>query len=98
MVFGNEHEGISEEVKSTCDGLVHTPGFTESFNISVAASIFLFDLIQKTEKYNHPDFLLSDEVKHKLRLQWNRPVVKNSNLHEKMFQKILTTVFKINFS
>ena len=41
LVFGNENEGI-EEVKSKVDGLGHIPmrGFTESFNISVSASIF----------------------------------------------------------
>lgn len=89
LVFGNEHEGISEEVKSNCDGLVHIPtlGFTDSFNISVAASIFLYDLIQKSEKYQHPEFHLSEEEKQELRLKWYRSVVKNSELHEKMFQK-----------
>ncbi len=49
LVFGNEHEGNCEEVKSKVDGLVHIPmrGFTESFNISVSASIFLFELIKR---------------------------------------------------
>lgn len=91
LVFGNEHEGISEEVKSNCDGLVHIPmlGFTESFNISVAASILLFDLIQKAGKYNHPDFYLSIEEKQNLRLKWYRSIVKNSDLHEKVYQKTL---------
>lgn len=89
LVFGNEHEGISEEVKSNCDGLVHIPmlGFTESFNISVAASIMLFDLIQKAGKYQHPDFHLSNEEKQELRLRWYRSVVKNSDLHEKVYLK-----------
>lgn len=87
LVFGNEHEGISEEVKSNCDGLVHIPvlGFTESFNISVAASILLFDLIQKAGKYNHPDFYLSIEEKQNLRLKWYRSVVENSDLQEKVY-------------
>ncbi len=91
LVFGNEHEGISEEVKSNCDGLVHIPmmGFTESFNISVAASIMLFDLIQKAGKYQHPDFYLSIEEIRELRLKWYRSVVKNSDLHEKVYQKVV---------
>lgn len=91
LVFGNEHDGISEEVKSNCDGLVHIPmlGFTESFNISVAASILLFDLIQKAGKYHHPDFHLSNEEKQELRLKWYRSIVKNADLHEKVYQKIL---------
>jgi len=90
LVFGNEHEGISDEVKSNCDGLVHIPmrGFTESFNISVAASILLVDLIRKAEKYQHPDFYLSKEEKDQLRLEWYRSIVKNSDLHERVFQKM----------
>jgi tRNA (guanosine-2'-O-)-methyltransferase len=63
-------------------------GFTESFNISVAASILLVDLIRKAEKYQHPDFYLSEEEKDKLRLEWYRSVVKNSDLHERVFQKM----------
>lgn len=91
LVFGNEHKGISEEVKSNCNGLVHIPmlGFTESFNISVAASILLFDLIQKAVKYHPLDFHLSNEEKKELRLKWYRSVVKNSDLHEKVCQKTL---------
>ena len=87
LVFGNEHEGISEEVKSQVDGLVHIPmlGFTESFNISVSASIFLFDLIKKAEKYNHPDFFISEDEKNVLRMKWYREIVKRSDLHEKMY-------------
>lgn len=89
LVFGNEHEGISEEVKSKVDGLVHIPmlGFTESFNISVSASIFLFDLIKRAEKFNYPDFYISEEEKNILRMKWYREIVKRSDLHEKMYWK-----------
>lgn len=91
LVFGNEHDGISDEVKSNCDGLVHIPmlGFTESFNISVAASILLFELIQKVEKYQHPDFYLSNDEKQLLKLKWYKSVVKNADLHQKAYQKTL---------
>ncbi len=89
LVFGNEHEGISEEVKSKADGLVHIPmlGFTDSFNISVSASIFLFDLVRKAEKLGVADFLLSEDEKDQLRMKWYRAVVKNSDIHEKVFRK-----------
>lgn len=87
LVFGNEHEGISDEVKGKVDGLVHIPmlGFTESFNISVSASIFLFDLIQKAQKFNHPDFYLSEDEKNKLKMKWYREIVKHADLHEKKY-------------
>lgn len=87
LVFGNEHEGISQEVKEEADELVHIPmhGFTDSFNISVSASIFLFDLIKKAKKFNHPDFFLSEREKEDIRIKWYRSVVKHSEVHEKVF-------------
>ena len=89
LVFGNEHEGISEEVKQKADGLVHIPmlGFTDSFNISVSASIFLYDLIKKASAYQHPDFYLSEDEKNQLRMKWYREIVKHSDLHEKVYLK-----------
>ncbi|MGY6521185.1 MAG: TrmH family RNA methyltransferase [Mongoliitalea sp.] len=88
LVFGNEHAGISDEVKSSADQLVHIPmmGFTESFNISVAASIFLFDLIRKVQETAQvKDFFISEEEKQLLRENWYRGIVKNSDIHEKVF-------------
>ena len=87
MVFGNEHEGVSQEVIENADGLVHIPmhGFTESFNISVAASLFLHHLIQSAETENIPDFYLTEEEKSVLKLQWYKSVVKNADIHEKAF-------------
>lgn len=87
LVFGNEHEGISAEVQENVDGLVHIPmlGFTESFNISVAASISLYELVKKVKNYNHPDFYLSDEEKQMLRMKWYRSVVNRADLHENAY-------------
>lgn len=89
LVFGNEHEGISEEVKTKADGLVHIPmlGFTDSFNISVSASIFLYNLVKKAESMGIPDFYLSEEEKNQLRLKWYRDVVKHSDVHERVYWK-----------
>lgn len=43
LVFGNEHEGITEEMRSVVDGSFVIPmaGFTKSFNIAVAAAMTL---------------------------------------------------------
>ncbi|OOG73729.1 RNA methyltransferase [Algoriphagus sp. A40] len=91
LVFGNEHEGISDEVKSKADGLVHIPmlGFTDSFNISVSASIFLYDLVKKAESGGMDNFHLSEAEKNQLRMKWYRSVVKNSEIHEKVYRKNL---------
>lgn len=44
LVFGNEKDGVSQEVLSQVDGRVVIPmqGFVQSFNISVAAAIALY--------------------------------------------------------
>ncbi len=91
LVFGNEHEGISEEVKSKADGLVHIPmlGFTDSFNISVSASIFLYDLVKKAESVSLEGFHLSESEKNQLRMKWYREIVKRSDIHEKVYRKNL---------
>ena len=54
LVFGNELAGITDEVRSLSDGLVRIPmvGFAESFNISVAAAIALYEAHrQRTERW-----------------------------------------------
>ncbi|REG94241.1 TrmH family RNA methyltransferase [Algoriphagus antarcticus] len=93
LVFGNEHEGISAEVQQSVDGLVHIPmlGFTESFNISVAASISLYELVKKVENYDHPDFYLTEHEKQILRMKWFRSVVTRADLHEKAYLKSKNT-------
>lgn len=87
LVFGNEHDGISEEVKENVDGLVHIPmmGFTESFNISVSASIFLYDLRKRAEEACIPNFFLQESEKQELRMKWYKDVVRRSDLIEKEY-------------
>lgn len=90
LVFGNEHEGISDEVKSKADALVHIPmrGFTESFNISVSASIFLFELMKRVSVSDFPDFHLSEGEKAVLRSRWYKEIVPHADLHEKRYQRL----------
>jgi len=46
IVFGNEHTGVRPEVLEAADGRVYVPmpGFTRSFNISVAAALCLYHI------------------------------------------------------
>ncbi|MBX3239208.1 MAG: RNA methyltransferase [Chitinophagaceae bacterium] len=46
VVFGNEVEGVAEEVLAVCDGCIEIPqsGTKHSLNISVAAGIVLWEL------------------------------------------------------
>ena len=58
VVLGNEKEGVSEEVKALSDGNVLLPmqGFTQSFNISVAAALCF-----QTAKSKNPPVIGEEE-------------------------------------
>lgn len=49
VVFGNEAEGVSQDLLAQCDGSIEIPQFgsKHSFNISVAAGIVLWELFKK---------------------------------------------------
>ena len=48
FVFGNEVDGVSNEVLSRCDGAVEIPqyGMKHSLNISIAAAIVLWEMVR----------------------------------------------------
>ena len=45
LVFGNEHEGVTEELASKCNGnfIIPQVGMIESLNISVACAVTLYE-------------------------------------------------------
>ncbi|MCU0642095.1 MAG: RNA methyltransferase [archaeon] len=49
LVFGSESNGLSAEVRAICDKFVLIPmvGMVESYNISVAAGIFMYELFKQ---------------------------------------------------
>ena len=52
IVFGNEREGISEEVACKADGHIKIPmvGMVRSLNISVACAIVLYEAFRQREE------------------------------------------------
>ena len=54
IVLGNEHDGVGEEVIRAADGFTWIPlrGLTESFNVSVAAALFLYCLRSRQHREN----------------------------------------------
>lgn len=62
VVFGNEKDGVSEELLSACDGRFILPmnGFAQSFNISVAAALTFYHVSHFFEREGL-DYSLSDE-------------------------------------
>ncbi|MDO4763909.1 MAG: RNA methyltransferase [Flavobacteriaceae bacterium] len=71
LVFGTEKEGVSEEILEFADETLAIPmyGFTESFNVSVAAAICVYELKQKLLKSDIP-FYLSGEKLLKTQIRW----------------------------
>ncbi len=71
LVFGTEKEGVSTEILDFADETLAIPmfGFTNSFNVSVAAAICMYELKQKLLKSNI-NYLLSDEKLLQLQIRW----------------------------
>lgn len=67
LVFGNEHNGISETMKQQADMLVQIPmyGFVQSINVSVTAGIVLYDVTTRRNVLT-PGFRLSEKEQHNL--------------------------------
>jgi len=86
LVFGNEKEGISDEVRSVADGFVRIPmyGFTESFNISVSAAVCLNVLANKIRKTDL-DWGLSESEQLELKLKWLKKHLGSQEAYEKEF-------------
>ena len=51
FVFGNEVDGVSDEVIQVCDGVIEIPqwGMKHSLNISVAAAVVLWECVRKVD-------------------------------------------------
>ena len=68
LVFGNERDGVSETLRDAADGTCIIPmnGFTESFNISVAAAIGLYHARQDRLKRQGHHIDLSEAAQQRL--------------------------------
>lgn len=86
LVFGNEKEGITDDVRAMADEFVRIPmyGFTESFNISVSAALCL-QYVANAIRETKVDWHLSPEEKNEIVLKWLRQNIKNSHLLEERF-------------
>jgi tRNA (guanosine-2'-O-)-methyltransferase len=86
FVFGTELTGITEEVEKLADEFVYIPmaGFTESFNISVAAAIILHEVSNKL-KQSSIQWNLDKEESDIIKLQWLKNSIKKPDLIEKYF-------------
>lgn len=67
LVMGNEHSGVSSGMREAADLLLTLPmrGFVESLNLSVATSLFLYEIVRQRDVVKR-DFHLSASEQNKL--------------------------------
>jgi len=55
LIFGNEHEGVSEEIRNLADGNFIIPqlGIIRSLNISVACAVTLYEAFRQKQNAGH---------------------------------------------
>lgn len=81
IVFGNEADGLSEYAMKNADGFLCIPmyGFTESYNISVAASIAAHRVIQRLHE-SDVNWKLSKKDHDEILLQWMKKSIRTFDL------------------
>lgn len=86
LMFGTEMTGLSDIAMKNVDGFVKIPmyGFTESLNISVSASICLYEL-KKRLKASDINWKLSEEEQINQLILWSKKVIKDGTLIEKQY-------------
>lgn len=68
MAFGNEHRGLSAEAQNLADHLITIPqaGWVESFNLSVAAAIFAYEITRQRMVLGIDKYLLDESQRTQL--------------------------------
>ena len=77
LVFGNEHSGVSDEIRTMADGNFMIPqvGIIQSLNISVACAVTLYEAFRQKNLSGHYDQRRLDDGRY------------NELLHEWSFKK-----------
>jgi len=90
IVMGNERHGSSAYAREHADLSLNIPmvGFTESLNISVSAAVCMNTILSRLRK-SDLSWTLSEEEKETLRLQWYRKVVRNADVIEREFLRVI---------
>jgi tRNA (guanosine-2'-O-)-methyltransferase len=72
VMFGNEHNGLSDAAVAACDGALAVPmfGFTESFNLSVTVALATSTLAARRRAYINAPGDLPAPLRAELRARW----------------------------
>jgi tRNA (guanosine-2'-O-)-methyltransferase len=87
MVFGNEHEGLSQRAIDACDAQVGIPmyGFTQSLNLSVSVALSVFHLAGRRRALLGRPGDLDEQERAVLRARWYALSVRGaSNILERV--------------
>lgn len=78
IVLGKEMTGISQETIDMCDGVITIPmyGFTESFNVSVAASLIIQPIIARIHESDY-NWKMTEKEKSDLYYEWAWATIKS---------------------
>jgi tRNA (guanosine-2'-O-)-methyltransferase len=74
LVFGNEHSGVSEEIRALADGnfLIPQAGIIQSLNISVACAVTLYEAYRQKVLAGHYEQRRLDEARYgELLKEWS---------------------------
>lgn len=87
LIFGTEQDGVSDEAMALTDYQIRIPmyGFTESFNISVAAAIILHSLREKLQQ-SDVDWKLTPEQREDILVNWCKKVLKYCDKYHAEYQ------------
>jgi tRNA (guanosine-2'-O-)-methyltransferase len=66
LVFGNEHSGVSDEIRTLADGnfIIPQAGIIQSLNISVACAVTLYEAFRQKSKAGHYNQQRLDEARY----------------------------------
>lgn len=66
LIFGNEHSGVSDEIRALADGnfIIPQVGIIRSLNISVACAITLYEAFRQKSNAGHYNRKSLDEVRY----------------------------------
>ncbi len=72
LVFGNEHDGLTEVAQAACDARFSIPmtGFTQSFNLSVSVALGVYDTSRRRRTALGAPGDLPEQERARLRAEW----------------------------
>ena len=74
LIFGNEHAGVSDEIKKLADGnfIIPQVGIIQSLNISVACAVTIYEAFRQkslANQYNQPN-AAADAIRNAVASSW----------------------------